>query len=131
MQEMEEKIREQEAKNDEELEFALAEKEKLLASASESHVRKRVLELESLLDEQSNNYMIILKEKSELKEQMIKLTREREKLIDSYENQVDEMEKALKDKIFAVEEAKHLDELNNLKLNREADQREIQDLKTK
>ena len=138
MEEMEKKLQDFENNDDEELntkinqlEKALEEKDTHLKQLSESNVRKRVMELELLLDEQSNIYMALLKEKSVLKEQMIKITREREKLIDSYEAQVDGMEKALRDKIFAVEETKHLDELNDLKLKREADQREILDLKTR
>jgi hypothetical protein len=138
MEEMEKKLQDFENNDHEELnakinqlEIALEEKDTHLKQLSESNVRKRVLELELLLDEQSNIYMALLKEKSDLKEQMIKITRERGKLIDSYEAQVDGMEKALRDKIFAVEETKHLDELNDLKLKREADQREILDLKTR
>jgi chromosome segregation ATPase len=138
MEEMEKKLQDFENNDDEalksrisELEIELEAKENQLKQASESNVRKRVLELELLLDEQSNIYMALLKEKSDLKEQLIKITREREKLIDSYEAQVEGMEKALRDKIFAVEETKHLDEINDLKLKREADQREILDLKTK
>ena len=133
---MEVKINSQEVNNDQillkkiqELDMEIAEKDKRLNKESESSVRKRILELEICLDEQSNKYMELLKEKSDLKEQMIKLTRDRERLIDSYEHQVDEMEKALKDKIFAEEDSRHLDEINSLKLRYENDQREILDLK--
>jgi hypothetical protein len=93
--------------------------------------RRRILELETLVDEQSKRIDSILNDKNNLERQLLGKMKEKDKLIESYEARLVELQKAFHDKVFAVDEFKHMDDMLALKKELEICQRELADVRNK
>jgi hypothetical protein len=99
--------------------------------ARDIKLRRQILELERLTDEQSVRIEMILQEKGNLEKQWFTRIQEKDDLIDSYEAKIVELQTAFKDKIFAVDEFKNLDEVLRLKEDLEKAQGELVSLRNR
>ena len=93
--------------------------------------RRRILELETLVDEQAKRIDSIINDKNSLERQLLRKMKEKDQLIESYEARLFELQKAFHDKVFAVEEFKHMDDMLSLKRELEISQKELADIKNK
>lgn len=93
--------------------------------------RQRVLELESLVDEQTIRIQALVDAKAESKHELSVRMQEKDTLIESYEARILELQTAFQDKVFAVNETKNLDEVHRLQRESELAKREIMELKTR
>lgn len=100
-------------------------------SFREVQLRGQVLELEKLVDEQSVRIEMALQEKTTLEKQWLIRSQDKDSMIDSYEAKIVELQTAFKDKIFAVEEFKNLDEVLRLKGELEKTQLEVMSLQNR
>lgn len=99
--------------------------------AREAKFRRQILELERLVDEQSVRHEMVCHEKSNLERQWLARSQEKDALIDSYEAKIVELQTAFKDKIFAVDEFKNLDEVLRLKGELEKSQADVMSLENR
>ena len=87
--------------------------------------KRRIIELEALIDQQGSRIDAILQDKSNLETQLLSKIQEKDTLIESYESRIVELQTAFQDKIFLVDESKHMDFVHNLELELEKSRRQV------
>jgi hypothetical protein len=102
-----------------------------LDSKTQLALHNRISELEQLLEIQSSRVETILKDKAVLEEQLLARVQEKDNLIQTYESKIMDLQSALQDKIFAVDEMKNVDKVQQLQLELSKCTTEMLDLRNR
>ncbi|KAJ1341692.1 hypothetical protein BSLG_003714 [Batrachochytrium salamandrivorans] len=96
-----------------------------VSSERELVLSRRILDLQSLVDEQSKRIDQLCKERQHLETEAALLVREKDDLIESYQVKIVEQQQDFHKRIFAVDEHERMDEIHAMRLELESTRSEL------